>query len=130
MNEPIELPDFEEGDLARRIESLPDEQIDRLPFGSIRLSDDGRVLFYSEAERRLSGSGDLPRLGLDFFSKVAPCMDNPDFRGRLEKARQAGRLDLQFSHIGDFEDRDRELSIRIQSASDGGYWIFLRREQH
>ncbi|WP_051676497.1 hypothetical protein [Sphingomonas astaxanthinifaciens] len=123
------LPDYEEPALARAVESLPDEVIDRLPYGAIRLADDGRVLFYSETERRQSGSGELPRLGLDFFSKVAPCMDNPAFRGRLEAARQSGRLDLRFSHIGDFEDRDRELSIRVQSATDGGYWMFLRRER-
>ena len=55
-------------------------------------------------------------------------MDNPDFRGRVERASAAGTLDLEFTHIGDFEDRDRELNIRVQPASTGGYWIFLRRE--
>jgi len=35
---------------------------------------------------------------------------------------------LEFSHVGDFEDRDRELTVRIQSASTGGYWIFMRRD--
>lgn len=121
------LPSFDERQLARAVEALPDEVIDRLPFGAIRLSDDHRVLFYSEAERQQSGSGDLPRVGLDFFSRVAPCMDNPMFRDRLERAREQGRLDLRFTHIGDFEDRDRELTVRVQSASDGGYWIFLQR---
>jgi hypothetical protein len=55
-------------------------------------------------------------------------MDNPDFRGRIERARVSGVLDLEFSHVGDFEDRDRELTVRIQSASTGGYWIFMRRD--
>ena len=79
-------------------------------------------------QRRLSGSDNHDRLGLDFFSRIAPCMDNPDFRGRVERARVSGVLDLEFSHVGDFEDRDRELTVRIQSASTGGYWIFMRRD--
>ena len=128
MIDASELPDFDEPRLALAVEALPSEVVDTLPFGAIRLNDDGQVVFYSETERRQSGSGNHARLGLDFFSKVAPCMDNPEFRGRVEQARRTGRLNLEFSHVGDFEDRDRELTIRIQSASTGGYWIFLRRE--
>lgn len=123
-----ELPAFDEPKLALAIEALPSETVDTLSFGAIRLGNDGKVEYYSAAERRLSGSGNHERLGLDFFSKIAPCMDNPDFRGRVERARASGNLDLEFSHVGDFEDRDRELTVRIQSASAGGYWIFMRRD--
>ncbi|MBP2514551.1 hypothetical protein [Sphingomonas sp. PvP018] len=123
-----ELPDFNEPQLAIAIEALPSETVDALPYGAIRIGDDGTVAYYSAAERRLSGSGNHDRLGLDFFSRIAPCMDNPDFRGRVERARVSGVLDLEFSHVGDFEDRDRELTVRIQSASTGGYWIFMRRD--
>ncbi|MET4666011.1 hypothetical protein [Sphingomonas sp. PvP056] len=122
------VPDFDTPALARAVEALPTAVVDALPFGAIRLNADGTVAFYSAAERRLSGSGSHDRIGLDFFGKVAPCMDNPDFRGRVERASAAGTLDLEFTHIGDFEDRDRELNIRVQPASTGGYWIFLRRE--
>lgn len=122
------LPDFDTPALARAIEALPPSVVDGLPFGAIRLGVDGAVAYYSAAERRLSGSGLHDRIGLDFFGRVAPCMDNPDFRGRVERASAAGTLDLEFTHIGDFEDRDRELTVRIQPASVGGYWIFLRRE--
>lgn len=128
MTEASSLLGFDEPELALAVEALPDEAIDSLPFGAIRLDDQGRVVFYSAAERRLSGSGGHDRLGLDFFGTIAPCMDNPDYRGRVERARKAGALNLEFTHIGDFEDRDRELTVRIQSASKGGYWIFMRRE--
>lgn len=123
-----ELPDFDEPYLAMAIEALPSETVDTLPYGAIRLDDDGKVQFFSEAERRLSGWGDRERFGLDFFSKIAPCMDNPDLRGRVERARANGKLDLEFSHVGDFEDRDRASTVRIQSASTGGYWISMRRD--
>ena len=32
-----------------------------------------------------------------------------------------------FSFIGDFNDPNRELDVRVQSATNGGYWIFMRR---
>jgi photoactive yellow protein len=122
------LPCFEEPELARAVERLGEEQINRLPFGAIRLDAAGTITFYSEAERRLSGSGGRQRLGRHLFAEIAPCMDNDAFRGRIERARERGTLDLEFTHIGDFADLDRELTVRVQSASDGGLWIFLRRE--
>ena len=65
---------------------------------------------------------------MSFFVDVAPCMNTPTFSGRIEKARAAGKYDLEFGWIGDFSDRSRELRVRIQPASDGGCWIFIQRE--
>ena len=122
-------PGYDEPDLARKIEQLGTEEIDALPLGAIRISrPDDTVTHYSEAERRLSGSGGRPRLGLNFFRDIAPCMNNAHYRGRIAQAMERGSLDLEFTHIGDFEDRERELTVRVQSASDGGYWVFMRRD--
>ena len=122
------IPRFEEPNLASAVESLPPDALDTLDFGAIRLDDGGAVQIYNLAERRLSGSGDLPRLGLEFFATVAPCMNQPGFRGRIERALALGRLDLKFSWTGDFSDRLRGVTVRVQSATGGGYWIFMRRE--
>lgn len=54
-------------------------------------------------------------------------MDNPRFKGRIDEAVAAGTLDAEFTHVGDFGDRDRELFVRAQSASDGGVWLFMKR---
>jgi photoactive yellow protein len=125
---PSKRPDFEDPDLARNVEALTEAEVDALPFGAIRLDSEGVVQVYSRAERHLSGSGDRERLGLDFFSQIAPCMDTPSFRGRIERARAAGHLDLEFGYVGDFIDRERELTVRVQPDTQGGLWIFMRRE--
>ncbi|MFC7477384.1 hypothetical protein ACFQS7_23695 [Dankookia sp. GCM10030260] len=122
------IPRFEQRDLASAVEALPPDALDTLDFGAIRLDDGGAVQIYNLAERRLSGSGDLPRIGLEFFSSVAPCMNQSGFRGRIERALARGRLDLEFSWTGDFSDRLRSVTVRVQSATGGGYWIFMRRE--
>ncbi|TDH62806.1 hypothetical protein E2C06_09780 [Dankookia rubra] len=122
------MPSFDQPDLARAIEGLPVQALDDLPFGAIRLDAEGVVRVYSGAERRLSGSGERPRLGLEFFREVAPCMDTPRYRGRIEKALAGGTLDLEFGWTGDFADAERSLRVRVQSAVGGGCWIFMRRE--
>jgi photoactive yellow protein len=125
---PTRPPGFDAPDLAALVEALPNAAVDALPYGAIRLDAQGVVQLYSEAERRLSGSGDRVRLGLDFFISVAPCMNHPGFRGRIERAMAAGRLDLEFGWTGDFADAERSMRVRVLSASGGGTWIFLQRE--
>jgi photoactive yellow protein len=125
----LNLPDYDLPNLATAVESLSEAEIDSLPFGAIRLTSEGVVEYYSNAERRLSGSGARNRLGLHFFEEIAPCMNNDQYRGRIDQAILRGTLDLEFTHIGDFEDRERELTVRVQSSSDGGYWIFMRRDE-
>jgi photoactive yellow protein len=121
------LPSFNTPRLAAAVDALPSHDVDLLPFGAIKLDIHGVVRFYNSTEAKLSGRGVMPTLGKLFFIDVAPCLDNAYFKGRIEKAMIAGTLDLSFSSIGDFADRDRELSVRVQSAQDGGVWIFHQR---
>jgi len=117
---------FDETHLARCAEQLSAAALHALPYGAIRLDWDGRIVFYSDAEARLSGYA-RPTLGKHFFTEVAPCLANAGFHARIEQAQAAGLLDIEFSHIGDFNDACKEVCFRIQSASDGGVWIFTQR---
>lgn len=120
-------PSFDTPKLAQAVELLQPAEIDALDFGCIRLDASGAVAYYSRREAELSGRGDRPVLGLQFFETIAPCMNTPAFKGRIESAIASGTLDAEFLHIGDFADRSRELRIRAQSASDGGVWLFVQR---
>ncbi|RST29866.1 PAS domain-containing protein [Sphingomonas ginkgonis] len=121
-------PDFDDPDLAKKVEQLGTDVIDELPFGVIRLDDEGVVQLFSRSEAKLSGYGSRPALGRRFFLDVAPCMNNDRFVGRIEAARKRGDLDIEFGFVGDFSDRDRELRVRVQPAAAGGYWLFMQRE--
>jgi photoactive yellow protein len=122
------LVDFNDPDLAQKLEDLSDAERHDLPFGVIKLDGNGLVAFYSATEARQSGYKKRPAVGLDFFLAIAPCMAAPEFKGRVEEARKAGAVDIEIGWVGDFEDPDREMVIRIQSAKDGGLWICLNRD--
>jgi photoactive yellow protein len=119
--------DFDAPDLAARIEELSQYELDRLPFGVILIDREGVVQFYSETEARESGYGALP-LGQNLF-EVSRCMASDDFRGRIERAREQGRVDIEFGWVGDFADPNRDLRIRVQSSRAGGYWICVERDR-
>lgn len=119
--------DFETPKLAEAIEAMTAQQLDDLPFGVIGLDPNGVVRLYNRTESERSGYKKRPAMGKTFFTDVAPCMNNGYFKGRIDKALKAGKLDIRFSFVGDFSDRERELTVRVQSAADGGIWVFMLR---
>jgi photoactive yellow protein len=121
------MPVFDSPQLAATVETLTPEEIDQLPFGVIGLDANDRIRVYNRTEAQNSGYRDRPARGRLFFEDVAPCLDNGYFKSRIERARRAGTLDISFAFIGDFADREREFKVRVQSATDGGCWIFHQR---
>ncbi len=124
----MKLVDFNDPNLARKLEDLSDAERHDLPFGVIKLDGSGIVTFFSATEARQSGYKKRPAVGLDFFLNIAPCMATPEFKGRVEEARRAGAVEIEIGWVGDFDDPDREMIVRIQSAIDGGLWICLNRD--
>lgn len=113
--------------ILARVERMSNEELDALPFGVVRLDSAGKVTFYSRTEAKQSGYGDRPAIGRKFFTELAPCMGNREFLQRVEMALAAGTLDITFEQIGDFEDAERELFVRVASSSDGGLLVLIKR---
>jgi photoactive yellow protein len=122
-----ELSGVDAHGLLAQVERLSQEGLDSLPFGVVRLDEAGKVTYFSRAEAEQSGFGDRRAIGRDFFTQMAPCLGTPELMGRIERARRAGTLDILFEQVGDFGDPERELRVRVLSASGGGLWVFLQR---
>src|SRR5512146_1065547 len=114
--------DFDAPDMAARAERATLFELDHLPFGVIRLDREGTVQFYNMTEARLSGYGDIP-IGKNLYA-ISDCLGSEAFRGRVERAMKDGPVDLEIGWPGDFADAQRELRIRVQSARNGGIWLF------
>jgi len=123
------IPNFESVDLARKIEALTQVERDALPYGVVKLDARGVVQEFSATEAQRSGFKKRPAVGHDFFKEVAPCMASPEMRGRVEAAAARGTVDIEIGWTGDFDDPDREIRIRVMSASDGGLWLFMNRDE-
>lgn len=118
--------DYEAPDLAAHIEKLAPDDLDRLPFGVIRLDFEGAIQFYSATEARQSGYGSRP-VGLNFF-EISRCVGKNDFHAQIVRAQEEGNVDLEFALPGDYGDPKREVRVRVQSARQGGVWMFMQRD--
>jgi photoactive yellow protein len=124
---PNSLPAFDTPKLANVIETLTQEELDLLPYGVTGLDAQNLVRVFNKTEAERSGFGQRVAAGRLYFFDIAPCLNNSHFRGRIDKARREGALDIRFSFVGDFSDSERELTVRAQSGKDGGCWIFIQR---
>lgn len=121
--------DLDAPGLAQAIEQLAEQQINELPFGTIKLDPDGKVVFYSDVERQRAGFRQ-EAVNRHFFVDIAPCLDNARFRGRIEQAMAEGRLDISFDYTADLPGgaQDVDMRMRVVSATGGGCWVVQRTE--
>ena len=102
------------------------EEIDRLPFGVIKVDRKGTILFYNDTEGRLAGFAPANVVGRNFFRDIAPCTNRPEFLGRFLHGVKTGRFDVTFRYL--FAFRSREAVVRVtfrNSYFDDAVWILI-----
>ncbi len=108
------------------VEALTPEELDRLPRGLVRLTPDGTIAFYNQAESRLSGRDPLQVLGRNFF-QVAPCAAVQGFKSEFDSLVSAGEGRSSFSWIFEFPRGKTFVNITIvKDPSDEFVNLFVR----
>lgn len=113
-----------------RIEKLSSDELDRLPFGAIRLDPQGNILAYNRAESALSGRAKESVLGKNFFTQVAPCTNVQAFAGKFRDGVAAKRLHAVFPFIFDYEMDPRNVWVTLfYSQETDTAWVFVREDR-
>jgi photoactive yellow protein len=107
------------------LKSLSSEEYDALPFGSIKLDRANRVTLYNRAETELARRDSADVLGKLFFEEVAPCTNNPMFRGRLEALVRDGVKSARFDYLFLFAWGSRPVRIQLWVPDAETRWIFV-----
>lgn len=116
------IADFDCADLADQVSAMDVRERAAPPFGVIRLDGDGLARIYNRTVAEQSGYKYRPVVGLDFFEEATP-----DMRGRGEQATGRGSVESEIGGIGEFNDPEDEIRIRVMSAFEGGLWLFMNR---
>lgn len=117
--------DFQE--LSGRIDSMTQEELDRLPFGIIQLDDTGCIRHYNDYESQLAGVPRASVIGKNFFTEVAPCADVQEFAGRFREGVQSRSLDVRFRFRFAFRPRPRDVLVTLYySAATTSVWVIVQ----
>lgn len=111
-------------DLARLAALTPGE-LDALPFGAIRLDEEGRIASFNSYEERLSGRDPASVVGR-YFSEVAPCTQVRDFMAPIEEGRARGALDRVLRFVFPRRGILCVVSVRLLlEPTNRQLWLFV-----
>jgi photoactive yellow protein len=120
--------DFGDPQLATKMDEMSQQELDDLPFGVLKLDDAGRIVGYNRIEAEIAEVDFAKQINHNFFTEIAPCMDNPFFRGRFEEGIQAGGLALDFEFETDMDPRAEHIRVRmLTSGEPSQYWVLIKR---
>ena len=103
------------------------EQLDTLPFGAIRLDNDGRIVSYNMTEGRLTGRVPQKVIGKNFFTEVAPCTNVQGFAGKFRAGVARQDMHEIFPYRFDFEMAPRDVTVTLfYSKQTDSAWVFVR----
>ncbi len=110
------------------VTSMTTVELDRLPFGAIKLDAQGNVLRYNAAESALTGRDPKKVAGKNFFTDVAPCTNVQRFAGRYRRGVEEGSLHEKFRYRFDFEMEPVDVLVTLffDARSQSG-WVFVRK---
>src|SRR6056300_673671 len=67
---------FSKLDVYDHLETLKPEELHELDFGVVRILKDGKILAFNKYESDVSGVAVGDAIGKNFFTQVAPCVNN------------------------------------------------------
>jgi len=109
------------------VDKMKVQELDTLPFGAIRLDEDGKVLSYNAAEARLTGRDPKRVIGKNFFTEVAPCTNVQSFAGRFREGVAQKKMHVIFPYRFDFQMAPRDVTVTLfYSEQTGSAWVFVR----
>lgn len=124
---PLSTRDFLSPKELRRIEQLPEKELDALPFGAIQLDENGTILSFNQHEAGLTGRDPQRVVGRNFFREVAPCTNVQEFQGRFAEGVSRGQLHETFPYRFDFQMAPRDVTVTLfYSKITRTAWVFVR----
>jgi photoactive yellow protein len=119
--------DFDDPELAAKADRMSQSELDALPYGVLKLDAEGRIVGYNQVEADIAADTFVLRIDDNFFTDIAPCMDNAYFRGRFDEGIRQGRLKADFEFESD-DPHAQQIRVRMESSTEPHqYWVFIKR---
>ena len=119
---------FASDELLTTLPQLSRSDLDELPFGVIKLDDNGVVEEYNTYESELAQREKENTYGRLFFSEIAPCTNTPIFSGIFFHGVKNKNLSAFLSYIFAFKSNPTHVWIHMHRCiEDGSNWILVQK---
>jgi len=116
---------------AETLEQLPTidrARADQLPFGLVKVDDEGKIQLYNKYESQLSGLAPGDVEGKNFFTQVAPCTNNDIFYGSFRKGVRENDLNMLFLYTFTYKMAPTNVKVHLyRHPSSGENFVLVQR---
>lgn len=113
--------------LFTTVDTLTEQELDKLPHGAIQLDPNGRILKFNLYESSLANLSKADAVGRNFFTEVAPCTNVQDFYGRFRRGVEDKRLHEKFRFHFAFRQNPRDVTVTLfYSDVTDSFWVFVQ----
>jgi photoactive yellow protein len=109
------LPTFSNANVVDWLTAASAESLDGLPFGVVRMAQDGTVVAYNTAEADVAGLTPARVIGRHFFTSVAPCTNNYLVAQRFETECE---LDATIDYVFTLRMKPTPVRLRMLRRPD------------
>lgn len=115
-------------DLIPRLGELTVDEANNVPFGVIQVDREGRIQLYNRCESNLAGVQQDQATGQNFFTELAPCLNNDQVWGQFKRGVESGSMDVQISTMLAYRMRPASAHLRLyKHPPTSSYWVFVNK---
>lgn len=121
---------YQGAEVGSQLANMPAQERNNLPYGIIKLGEDGTILEFNLMESTITGLDQSDVLGKNFFSEVAPCTKTPQFFGKFQEAFEKQFLNTVFDYMFDYKMEPVRVKIHMIFAKTSGVghvWVIVKR---
>lgn len=118
---------FLSAEFLTKVNSATPQELNAQNFGTVRVDDTGKILFYNRYESELAGIAASEAEGKNFFYDVAPCTNNRLFLGSFQKGVSDGQLHILFFYTFTYRMKPTYVKVVLYKDRPGENWIFVQK---
>jgi len=119
---------FAKPDTLAKLDSLSRAELDRLPFGAVKVDDAGFIQEYNKYESVLAGVPQPTAMGKNFFTRLAPCTNNAVFYGNFKRGVAEKAFNLAFVYTFSYNMNPTPVRVHLHRTARGGNWILVEKK--
>lgn len=115
--------------LIANLELLTPAKADQIPFGVVRLDDNGDIEIYNKYNYDVfAGFNGMNVIGKNYFTEIAPCSNNFIFSGRFKRGVASDNLNIEFDYCFTYKLLPTDVRVRLyRDSATGSNWIFVKK---
>ena len=114
--------------LLSQLPTMPRHEVDALPFGVVKVDDQGTIQLYNRYESELGGIAPTDAISRNFFTQIAPCTNNSLFYGTFKRGIVENEMNFVFPYTFTYKMKPTPVQVHLyRDPATRTNWILVKK---